>query len=165
MLKRFYIGRPECPYMRRIVIPLPFGMSFRIHRFLRSDNDKALHDHPWWFVTFPLHTYDEYIEQDSGVCYCGMSVESHKGFEDHGVCPGPIDNPVRSGRTVKRFRFHFRPAEHRHAVYIIRPTTTFVLTGPKRREWGFWQFGVWTPWKSWFDKNGLPPCVDDEVGS
>src|SRR5690606_21471264 len=77
-------------------------------------------------------------------------------------CDCPVDNPVRSGRTVKRWRFHFRRAEHRHAVSILRPLTTLVLTGPKRREWGFWQYGIWVQWENWFRQRGLPPCADEE---
>ena len=31
-----------------------FGIAVRIHEILRSDADRDLHDHPWWYVTIIL---------------------------------------------------------------------------------------------------------------
>ncbi len=47
------LGLPECPYARRWVLQFSF-CSLRIHHFYRSDDDRAFHDHPWWFLTFIL---------------------------------------------------------------------------------------------------------------
>lgn len=33
---------------------LPFGIAVRVHRILRSDNDRHLHDHPWAFLSVVL---------------------------------------------------------------------------------------------------------------
>lgn len=48
-----YLGRSECPYLRRWVLETPFG-SLRIHHWLSSDDDRNFHDHPWWFITLVL---------------------------------------------------------------------------------------------------------------
>jgi hypothetical protein len=57
------IGHPDCPVMRRWVIETPLG-SVRLHHFLRSDDSRALHDHPWWFVTIPLSGGYEDVTDD-----------------------------------------------------------------------------------------------------
>ena len=47
------LGLPECPYLIRWRLELPFG-SIRVHHWLSSDDDRAFHDHPWWFWTIVL---------------------------------------------------------------------------------------------------------------
>lgn len=44
----------ECgePYMVRLNIFNYRWFSIKMHIILRSDDDRALHDHPWWFVTW-----------------------------------------------------------------------------------------------------------------
>ena len=45
-----HIGGRENPYLLRwFVIPRTWILNVFIHRFLRSDSDEALHDHPWLF--------------------------------------------------------------------------------------------------------------------
>jgi len=90
------------------------GITLRLHRFLASDEDRAVHDHPWWFVTLPLANYGEYIE---------------------GEQPG-----TEIYRTVTAWRPHFRASHFRHRVEVSNaPLWTLVVTGPKSNEWGFWQ--------------------------
>lgn len=44
----------------------PFGYSFYLHCFLRSDDDRALHDHPWNFVSLLLFGgYKEHRDEGS----------------------------------------------------------------------------------------------------
>jgi len=48
------------PLMRRyVLLSTPWGNLY-LHHFLRSDFDRAYHDHPWWFVTLILR--NGYIE-------------------------------------------------------------------------------------------------------
>ena len=47
------LGRPECPYAERWVLNLHL-FSVRLHHFRRSDDARAFHDHPWFFVTLVL---------------------------------------------------------------------------------------------------------------
>lgn len=98
------------PYLERWI--LWAGGTIRIHKFYRGDQDRALHDHPWSFITFPFQGY-------------------HEDYWD-GL------NVVR--RYVAPFRFHFRTAEHRHIVYKTTPGPTYTLfmNWFKRNEWGFW---------------------------
>jgi hypothetical protein len=44
----------------------PFGLSFYLHIFLRSDDDRALHDHPWDFWSILLvNGYREHRDEDA----------------------------------------------------------------------------------------------------
>lgn len=44
----------------------PLGYSFYFHCFLRSDDDRALHDHPWDFLTVILFgRYEEHRNEDA----------------------------------------------------------------------------------------------------
>lgn len=44
----FVIGRTGDPYMERWwLIPRNRFFNIYLHRFWRSDDDRALHDHPW----------------------------------------------------------------------------------------------------------------------
>lgn len=47
------LGRPECPYAERWIFDAKL-FSLRLHHFFRSDDARAHHDHPWWFLTLVL---------------------------------------------------------------------------------------------------------------
>src|SRR6185437_12145071 len=47
------LGLPQCPYLIRWRIETPIG-SLRLHHWLGPDDDRAFHDHPWWFWTLVL---------------------------------------------------------------------------------------------------------------
>jgi len=103
------IYNEDQPYLERWIIWC--GITLRLHRFLASDEDRAVHDHPWWFVTVPFASYGEFVEVNGEEVY----------------------------RTVAPFRPHFRAANFRHRVEISSaPAWTLVMTGPKSNEWGFW---------------------------
>lgn len=96
------------------------GDSLLLHYFLRGDDDGALHDHPWDFVTTILAGgYVEHI----GSAHDGFGPGLRDCMVDR--LPGPI--PV-----IKR-------AEDLHCVgsLIGKDAWTLVRTGPKRRSWGF----------------------------
>jgi len=111
--------------------------TLRLHKFHRGDDDRAPHDHPWWFITFPFTSYIErvwerYPQQVPG-CMEWFSYE----------------------RVVKAWRFHFRPAKFRHFVIgradgSTKPFWTLVITGYARNNWGFWRTPTeFVPHKEW----------------
>ena len=115
----FVIGDPQRPYLLRwYLIPRNKRFNLYLHKFLRDDDDRALHDHPWWFVSLVIRgAYQEMLDG-------GRSV-------------------VRRAGSVG-----FRAAEHRHRVVLLRvPTWTIVLTGPVARDWGFWCPKGFVPWQ------------------
>jgi len=124
------------PYLARWIAYL--AGTIRLHRFLRGDDDRAPHDHPWWFITFPFTSYVEKY---------WARVEEERGGVHWTTCT----------RIVKAWRFHFRPAEFRH--YVIgradgkdKPFWTLCITGysSSKRKWGFWpdptKFVYWRDW-------------------
>src|ERR1700761_649655 len=55
------IGKAGDTYMRRWwVIPRNRFFNIYLHNFLRSDDDRALHDHPW--VNMSILLWGRYIE-------------------------------------------------------------------------------------------------------
>lgn len=110
------------PYLERWIVW--FGFTLRLHKFHKGDDDRAFHDHPWWFITFPLQTYMERTPRHTAV-------------------------------TVRRFKPHFRRASHRHIVQLIQPgpVWTFIVTGPKSNEWGFWSGNRFIPHEQWLQED------------
>ncbi len=109
------------PYLERWIIWC--GITLRVHKFHKGDDDRAFHDHPWWFVTIPLRPYIEQI-------------------------------PGQPERQLRPFWPHFRAAKHRHIVRLIRekPVWTLIVTGPKSKEWGFWEQHTFTHHSQWLEQ-------------
>jgi hypothetical protein len=113
----FVIGDPRNPYLLRwYLLPRNPWVNLYLHKFLRDDDDRALHDHPWWFVSLLLRgAYREVLDSGSIV--------------------------RRAGSIGYRPATH----RHR-VVLLKVPTWTLILTGPKVRTWGFWCPKGFVPW-------------------
>ena len=115
----FVIGPKETPYMRRWwIIPRNLGGSVYLHEILRSDDNRALHDHPWDSTSYVLE---------------GGYVEHLPGNDR--VWRGP-------GSVIQR------KAEDLHRLELIdgNPALSLFFTGPKVREWGFQCPKKWVHW-------------------
>lgn len=115
------IGPEGNLYMRRWVLRLPLGYTVRLHHILRSDMDRALHDHPMGFFRLLLSGgYTEVLPADPGNPDAGDAT-----------------------KTVYRPRFYFDwvPAERAHRLVLTEPVWTLVLAQPARRPWGFYVDG------------------------
>ena len=113
------------PYLERWIIWL--GFTIRVHKFHKGDDDRAFHDHPWWFITMPFSAYLETTPKN------------------------------KKKTLIKPWRAHFRAAEHRHIVHLLsaRPVWTLIITGIKCSEWGFWEGEKFTPHEAWLrERNG-----------
>jgi len=136
----FVIGNANSPYLLRwYLIPRNPWLNVYLHKFLRDDDDRALHDHPWWFVSFLIWgRYDEIVSDDGTQAI------------------------YRNAPSVA-----FRKAEHRHRVVLPRvididetgkpvesrkPAWTIIVTGSKTREWGFWCPNGFVPWNIFCDR-------------
>ena len=110
------------PYLERWIIWL--GFTIRLHKFHKGDDDRAFHDHPWWFVTMPFSTYLERTPRSNDLV------------------------------AVKAWRPHFRSAKYRHIVHLIgcKPVWTFIITGSKNSEWGFCEGDKFTPHEAWLNQ-------------
>lgn len=118
----FIIGGATTPYMLRWwVIPRNKIFNIYLHKFLRSDDDRALHDHPWVNVSYLLE---------------GTYVE-------HTIEAGGVQKAVRySAGDLK-----FRRSVAAHRIEIEQPCWSLFITGPVIREWGFHCVHGWRSWK------------------
>lgn len=116
-----FIGGRADPYMERWFLNRtrqPHEAKIYLHRFHRSDDDRALHDHPGDSVAFMVDgPYREWRFQDD--------------------VPG---NPLVP-RLILPGSVTFRPAHLAHRIELLPEVTTPPLTvfimSPKLREWGF----------------------------
>ena len=123
----FIIGPVESPYLRRWwIIPRNRFFNIYLHEILRSDDDRALHDHPW---------------RNCSVILSGTYVEWVRGHEGDPGTERPI---VRKRGSVVLRR---ACAAHRLVVPSSQPCWTLFITGPRVREWGFYCPKGWLPWQ------------------
>lgn len=136
----FIIGKPDDHYLRRwFVIPRNVVFNIYLHQFLRSDDDRALHDHPWVNASFLLQ--GEYVE--------------------HTIPAGGIN--VR--KLYRAGDLKLRAARAAHRVELVSgPCWSLFITGPRMRQWGFHCPRGWKHWQA-FTKPGnygeIGPGCDD----
>lgn len=108
----FVIGNQQC--LRWYILPRNKVLNIYLHKFQKDDDDRALHDHPWWFISIMV-----------------------KGSYRESVGRNQIID--RSAPSIV-----FRRATHRHRVILPvrgsekKPCWTILITGSVQRTWGFW---------------------------
>jgi hypothetical protein len=119
-------GRDTGPYLIRWAINTPlFGI--KLHHILRSDEDRDLHDHPWSFLSIILSGgYWEHTAREPDV---------DPRFDLRHMTGKPVTDRTWHGPGSILWRP--APSPHRLELPEGRSAWTLVLTGPKRREWGF----------------------------
>lgn len=121
------IGGADDPYLLRwFVIPRNPWFNIFLHKFVRDDDDRALHDHPWWFVSFLIWgRYDEIITGDGtkAIYRDAPSVAWRSATHQHRIVLPRIIGFDQSSDEFTDTR---------------QPAWTIVITGPRIREWGFW---------------------------
>jgi hypothetical protein len=131
------IGPIDDPYMTRwFILPRNKFMNLYLHKFHRSDDDRALHDHPWWSL---------------GVILSGGYWEVTKNDEY---------------KWIKRFRPKLRRPEYAHRVELplnAKPVWTLFMTGPRVRDWGFHCPQGWRHWRD-FTKPSTHGGASGEIG-
>lgn len=117
------IGGRERPYMLRWwIIPKNPFFNIYLHNILRSDDDRALHDHPWFNCSIVL----------SGGFF---EVTPMGRFWRK---PGAIR--FRSAWSLHRLELALDPSNvipDSNGDYAPRPAWTLFVTGPVLRQWGF----------------------------
>lgn len=112
-----------------------------LHQFIRSDEDRALHDHPWAFIVIPL--WRGYYEHSEQACDCFW-------------CRNHPTMPPRMFPTFRRvwpiIGTRFRRATYRHRVELIdgRPSWSLFIRFRKQRVWGFWTATGFVAWDKWW---------------
>ncbi len=124
----FVIGGEDNPYLKRwYLIPRNPVFNIYVHQFLRSDDDRALHTHPWLFNCSVLLD-GEYREWTS----------------------------IADGRLVGWPRYKdetkFRWGKAAHRIELTNgPCWTLFITGPVVRNWGFLCPKGFVPWQEFTD--------------
>lgn len=94
-----------------------------LHQFIRSDDDRALHDHPWANVTLVLR--GSYIEET--------------------IRAGGIHRRVERRAGAIRARLPWMA----HRIELTaEPSWSLFATGPKVRAWGFHCQAGWVHWRA-----------------
>lgn len=133
------IGDVEDPYLVRWwVIPRNKFFNIYLHLFMKSDEDRALHDHPWYSLSFILTNGYKEVWQLVKPVYASGLLAWNKTFER------------------KPFQFIFRKADQAHRIILYdnningvvspKPTWSLFLTGPVIRKWGFYCPNKWVLW-------------------
>ncbi len=135
-----HIGGEADPYMLRWHLwPRNRWCNGYLHVMLRSDEDRACHDHPWRSVSLllrgPLY---EVVRAEDGA----ETVRLHQ-----------------TGALV------YRSATFAHRLVVLpgQPTMTIFLTGRRVRSWGFWCPKGWRHWREFVspsDSNIIGPGCD-----
>jgi hypothetical protein len=123
------IGHDGSPYLERWhVFRCRWLCNIYLHKFLRSDDDRALHDHPWACLSWILkgsyfeHTPDMIHFRDEGALVFRSPWAAHRIQ----LLLGGPDADARSG---------------------YEPVVTLFVTGPKIRAWGFHCPQGWRHWR------------------
>lgn len=123
----FVIGGHDNPYLLRwYAIPRNRLFNIYLHEFRRSDDDRALHDHPWFNVSLLLE--GRYIE--------------------HTIAAGGVN--ARTLRQAGDWKFRAPWAAHRVELDGA-PCRTLFITGPVQRSWGFHCPQGWRHWRVFTD--------------
>lgn len=92
------LGLPDCPYVIRWRLEVRGLGSVRVHHWLSSDDPRAYHDHPWWFLTLVVK---------------GGYTDSNPRRDDHlqaPRCPVPF-RAAPAHRVSRRWRSLDDPAD------------------------------------------------------
>jgi hypothetical protein len=129
----FIIGGAENPYLLRWwVIPRNPIFNIYLHKFLRDDDDRALHDHPWVNCSIVLrgkyleHTPDGIYLRKPGSVVCRRATAAHR---------------------IELKKVYIKSSGRFHVRMTTFPAWTLFITGPRIREWGFHCPKGWRPWQ------------------
>jgi hypothetical protein len=119
-------------YLQRwFILPRNPVFNLYLHRFLKDDDDRALHDHPWWSLSVLLDGALREVTHDT----------------DRSIGPGAI--VVRKATFAHRLKVVGMQKGGRK----IWPITAF-MTGPRIRQWGFHCPHGWVHWRDFTGEDG-----------
>ncbi len=127
---------PDVPgtFLKRWFLKPKDGWHNRyLHCFTRDDEDRALHDHPWWNLSLLLDgSYYEHTIAKGGVHHRELltvgDMKLRAPWDAHRVeCLKEYDS-VQPGTSLKPI-----------------PCWSLFMTGPVQRGWGFHCPGEWKP--------------------
>lgn len=125
----FTIGNTDRPYMHRwFILPRNPVFNIYLHRIMRDDDDRALHDHKSFNLSIILRG--------------GYWEQTKRGIRWWKIGSFVFRSPWKAHRLV---------VERNHLGEPIECWTLFI-TGPTLRTWGFHCPKGWVPWTRFIDK-------------
>jgi hypothetical protein len=149
------IGRDgERPFLFRWKV-LPRNRWFNVywHRWLHSDDDRALHDHPWFSCSLILD--GRYIE---------VTTEERSPLRVNDI-RAAVGRHWRSRFWTPGYRVFnegsviFRAPWSKHRIELMSPddvVTTLFIVGPRLRPWGFFCPKGWVSSAEFHAHGGCP---------
>ncbi len=126
------------PYLVRWSLWPPFGCSLKLHQILRADDDRCMHDHPWWFVRIILWGgYTEHVRTEAGRGTVWIEECNRKPW-----------------RPLAPWRIYYCPPSFAHRITQLtngKSSWTLVFCGPRFRDWGFFTKTGWMQWRAFVD--------------
>lgn len=121
---RIIDGESGEPYLERYYLAGLGGWHAYLHRFVDSDPDRGLHDHPWDLA---------------------LSLILTGGYDELRAAPGN-DPPVQR-RTRRPGGFNQLRGQDYHRILLRagRPAWTLFVHGPRVKGWGFVREGIHQP--------------------
>ena len=110
-------------YMHRWwIIPRNKYFNIYLHKIMSNDDDRALHDHPWWSISILLRG------------------KLREVLKNRTRTPRRFIPLIRSAKLAHRLEI------------VDGPVWTLFITGPVIREWGFHCPKGWKHWKAYVDQ-------------
>jgi hypothetical protein len=121
------------------------GVGVRVHHIMRSDEDRAFHDHPWWSISIILRGgYWEIVP---------INQRQHRRLD--------LDYRKRVWRGPGSIVFRSATDRHRLEIPEGGDAWSLFIMGPWQRDWGFHTRSGWVNWRKYL---GIP-AGQDENGS
>lgn len=139
LLRKITIG--ENYLTRYFIVPRNKFLNIYLHKYTGSDDDRALHDHPWWSISFNIAGRLGEVRE--------LVVQNDYGWAE----------TREVERSIVPWFPILRAPEQMHRMTLRTPTAwTIFITGPYLRDWGFRQHdeeGGWLYWETFIEKFGL----------
>lgn len=132
----FQVRKHDQPYLDRLrLVQTPYFGLF-LHRIHMPDSDRDPHDHPWPFWSLILSGgYTERVWANGSKARRGFRNDAHSVERRH-----------------SRWSLHRMPVSRAHKILTVEGRLwTLVLTGRRRRSWGFWTPEGPVNWKIYLD--------------
>lgn len=129
----YIIGEEDNPYMLRWWLKREADGGCYVHFFLRDDDDRALHDHPWPSLSIILDGYVMEVYAPPGTDPRNTSTHQKRQL-------GPGSVVERSENFSHRIELQTEGA------------LTLFITGPRLRRWGFWCPQGWRDYKDFTEQ-------------
>lgn len=155
--KRVIVNCDHIPYLSRWYLIRNSIVGVFLHCFHRSDEERALHDHPWsFFVIILWRGYWEHYEVKVPCIFC--LGKGHNFFVENIRCSQCKGRGWKWRPRKKRKwpgMMMYRPALWKHRVELIdgKPSWSLFIRFRKIRDWGFHTKDGWIQWNKWWQNN------------